>query len=216
MATSQKEKLVELETFLKDHPQIKLATTSSPDYAALRDIFCLDNNEVPFAIVRPQSVNDVSLLVQFAKSKEIKFVVRTGGHSLFGHSQVEDALTIDMRDITYVRVQDGKSSAKVGGGTLQVDLAANLSTEGLATPIGTVSSVGYVGWAAYGGYGPFSAHFGLGVDQILSATVVNWKGEVVEADETLIKGIRGAGGVFGIIVEVTIKVYPLPTVCPSI
>lgn len=64
----------------------------------------------------------------------------------------------------------------------------------------------------YGGYGPFSAHWGLGADQILSATIVDANGEITKADESLLKGIRGAGGAFGIILDVTIKVYPLKSV----
>jgi FAD/FMN-containing dehydrogenase len=77
---------------------------------------------------------------------------------------------------------------------------------------GTVASVGYVGWATLGGYGPFSSSHGLGVDQILSAKLVNAKGELVEASEELLQAIRGAGGSFGVIVELTIKVYPLKEV----
>lgn len=75
-----------------------------------------------------------------------------------------------------------------------------------------MASVGYVGWATLGGYGPFSSSHGLGADQIVGAKVVDAKGELVEADEELLKGIRGGGGIFGIIVELTIKVYPLKEV----
>lgn len=206
--------LASLEDFLTDHPQITLITPASPEYASLRAVFCRDNRDVPLAIVRPQSANDVSLLVKYAAEKGIKFVVRSGGHNLFGKSQVEDALTIDIRDIAHVQVEEGNSSAKVGGGTLQGNLAARLSENGLATAVGSCSDVGYVGWATYGGYGPFSANYGLGVDQILGAKVVDDGGDIVEADEKLLKGIRGAGGVFGIIVEVTIKVYPLKNASP--
>lgn len=68
--------------------------------------------------------------------------------------------------------------------------------------------MGYVGWSTLGGYGPFSACHGLGVDQIIGAKVVNAKGEVVDADDEMLMAIRGAGGTLGIIVELTIKVYP--------
>lgn len=74
---------------------------------------------------------------------------------------------------------------------------------------GSVSSVGYVGWSTKGGYGPFSSLYGLGVDQILGAKLVNYKGDLIEASEELLKKIRGAGHIFGVIVELTIKVFPL-------
>lgn len=209
MANSQ---LASLETFLEKHPHITYATPSSPNYASLRQIFTRDQHATPLAIVRPVSATDVSLLVKFAVSNSIKFTIRTGGHNLSGACFAQDALTIDMRDIAHVEIASDKKTARIGGGILQLDLAIELEKDGLATPTGTIASVGYVGWATYGGYGPFSNQWGLGVDQIVGAKVVNAKGDVVEADERLLKGLRGGGGLFGVIVELTIRVYPLKKV----
>ncbi|CZR53073.1 related to 6-hydroxy-D-nicotine oxidase [Phialocephala subalpina] len=206
MGSVGNQKLSELEAFLKEHPHIPFATPSSPKYAALKEIFILDCKANPLIIVRPQTAADVSLLVKHAKAQGIKFVIRTGGHSLFGASSIDGAMTIDMRDIVYVNVEDGNKTAKVGGGILQGELATKLFEEGLATPIGTIPSVGYVGWAAYGGYGHLSAHFGLGVDQIVGAMIVDPSGNITDADEKLLRGIKGAGGIFGVIVEVTVRV----------
>jgi FAD/FMN-containing dehydrogenase len=50
------------------------------------------------------------------------------------------------------------------------------------------------------------------LDNIIEAKVVNWKGELVNADQRMLKGIRGAGGFVGVIVEVKVKVYPLKKV----
>ena len=72
--------------------------------------------------------------------------------------------------------------------------------------------MGYVGWATLGGYGPFSGMYGLGADQIEGARLVDARGELIDADEELLKGIRGGGGIFGVIVELTVKVYPLKEV----
>lgn len=52
--------------------------------------------------------------------------------------------------------------------------------------------------------------YGLGIDQIVGAQYVNAAGELVEeATEEALVGLRGGGGSFGIITELTIKVYPL-------
>lgn len=50
--------------------------------------------------------------------------------------------------------------------------------------------------------------FGLGVDHLLSAKIVDTNGDIVEADEHVMKAIRGAGGNFGVVVEATIKIHP--------
>jgi FAD/FMN-containing dehydrogenase len=125
---------------------------------------------------------------------------------------VQDALIIDMREIAYVKINESKTEASVGGGIIMGELVDQLNQDGLVTPVGTIPFVGFVGWSTYGGYGPFSAQHGLGCDNVVGAKVVNWKGEVVEADKDMLKGIRGAGGAFGPIVEMTVKVYPLKNV----
>jgi hypothetical protein len=56
---------------------------------------------------------------------------------------------------------------------------------------------------------------GWAVDQITGAKVVNSKGDIVDADQERLKLIRGAGGIGGIIVELTIKVYPKTKVSAS-
>lgn len=59
-----------------------------------------------------------------------------------------------------------------------------------------------------GGYGQMAHKYGLGVDHLLSAKIVDANGDIVEADENVMKGIRGAAGNFGVVIEATIKIYP--------
>lgn len=201
-----------VETLFQQYPKIPHALPHSPDYTALRATFMVDNPAMPIAIARPQNAEDVSVIVLFCVSHSVPFVVRSGGNNLFGKSQVHEALTIDLRDINYCHVDHGQSSARIGGGILAGTLVDALSKAGVMTASGMVHFIGYFGWAAYGGYGPFSGNLGYGFEQILGAKVVNWKGEILDADEELLKGIRGAGGSFGIVVEITIAVRPLTKV----
>ena len=194
MHSSSDPRLAGLETFLQGHLRIQYATPNSPNYSTLRATYTLDNPAVPLAIVRPQNTEDVAAIVKFARANAIKPVVRSGGNSLFGKSMIQDALIIDMRDIAYVNISDSRASASVGGGILLGDLAEHLTKEGLVTAIGTIPFVGFVGWSTYGGYGPFSAQYGLGCDNVIGAKIVNWKGEVVEADKDMLRGIRGEIG----------------------
>ncbi|RHZ54118.1 hypothetical protein CDV55_102666 [Aspergillus turcosus] len=203
--------LTALEAFLHGHPTIKYIPPSSPEYASARKVWNGSRRDNPLAIVQPQAPSDVASLIRFAKSQSLPFTLRSGGHNLEGRSLVDGALLIDLRALNTVTVAPDRKSAVVQGGILLGELANRLWAEGLATPIGATPSVGYVGWATYGGYGTFSSHWGLGADQILGATVVNPDGEIIVADETLLEGIRGAGGLFGVIIDLTIKVYPLTT-----
>ena len=58
---------------------------------------------------------------------------------------VQDALIIDLRDISHVDIENTKASASVGGGILLGDLADRLTDDGLATRPGTIPLVGFVG-----------------------------------------------------------------------
>ncbi|OJJ51659.1 hypothetical protein ASPZODRAFT_127775 [Penicilliopsis zonata CBS 506.65] len=201
--------LAALQAFLHNHPDIKCTTPSAAEYPSISEIWNVGHAGTPLAIVHPQSADDVCRVIRYARTAGLRSTIRTGGHNLVGSTMVEGALVIDLRALAGVAIAADRQSVTIGGGILQGELAKKLWEEGLATPTGTVPSVGYVGWAMYGGYGPFSGNWGLGVDQILHATLVNAEGEIVKADARLLRGIRGAGGMLGVIVDLTVKVYPL-------
>lgn len=204
-----------LKTFLQDHPEINYVPPTSPEFSALKSLYNRSSTSIPLAVVRPQTADNVATLVSYCIGNGIQFTIRTGGNNIYGLSCAQDALMIDMRDIDYISIDETKSSVTVGGGILQAKLATVLAEEGLVTPTGSLGFLGLVGWSTYGGYGPLASKYGLGLDNILAAKVVNAKGEVVAADKELLKGIRGAGGAFGVIVELTVKVYPLERVSVS-
>lgn len=203
-----------LSIFLEKHPSIKHYAPSSPDFDTVSTGYVILPHQPP-SIVRPQSVDDVSALITHCTATSTPFVVTSGLHDIDGRSQIEGALRIDMRDIAHVEVAPDKQTAKVGGGVLSLDLLDALAKEGLMTPTGSCMTVGYAGWMMQGGYSATSPKFGLGIDQLVGARVVNYKGECVEADEDLQEGLRGGGGNFGVVVELTIKVYPREEVFPK-
>ena len=191
---------------------INLIIPSDGDWNSTALCLIINPTNKPLAIVRPKTPDDISATIKFCTSCSVPFVVRNGGHDSAGRSQVNGALTIDLRDMNNVAVAADRKTARVGGGASLGDVADVLAAEALVTPTGANSTVGYVGWATCAGYGLLAKHWGLGVDQILAAKLVNWAGDLIDADDELLKGIRGAGPAFGVIVELTIKVYPLDSV----
>ncbi|KAI1827771.1 FAD-binding domain-containing protein [Xylaria intraflava] len=197
-------------------PALPIITPADSTFEVIRTCFVKRDGNAPAAVARPQNAAHVQALVQYCTKNGVEFVVRSGGHDCNARSQVKGSLSIDMRDIKTIKVSADSKTATVGGGISVRDLAKELDSKGLVTPIGSVASVGYVGWATLGGYGPFTPRYGMGVDQIVGAKVVNAKGELIEAGPDLLQGIRGGGGTFGIIVELTIKVYQLKGLLSSL
>ncbi|KAJ5730837.1 uncharacterized protein N7483_005345 [Penicillium malachiteum] len=201
-----------LRKFLAENSHIQFAASDSPDFADLCSAFIINATKKPSLIVRPRSAEDISGLVSILTTNDIPFTIRGGGHDMFGRSQVDGAVTIDMREICHVHVDSASKTARVGGGIISMNLLKELEKHQMVTPHPVTPSVGYVGWAIHGGYGLLSTKYGLGVDQIVGATVVDANGNILEADERMLTVIRGGGGAVGVIVEVKTKIYPLDQV----
>lgn len=194
------------------YPAIPVFISSSTGYEEKRKIYQLENASIPKAIACPRNAEEVAELVRYARNSNLAVTVRSGGHDPYGRSIAQDALCIDVRAIDFVNIASDKKTASIGGGVFLGPLIDELSKAGLCTVFPGASSIGYVGWATLGGYGAMSTERGLGIDQIVAAEVVDSKGQIVTADEEMLKGIRGGGGNFGVIVSMKIKVYEMGNV----
>lgn len=203
--------LKHLTDFLTTQPSIKVLHRSDPDFFETKRIFIESQNE-PLLVARPQNEGDVAALVVHLASTSTPLAVRVGGHDLSERSIAQDAVQVDLRDITHVRIAEDRATAYIGGGILTQGLLEKLAAEGLMTTVGNAATVGWSAWAMNGGYGIMAGKYGLGCDQIVGARVVLANGTVVQADDRLLRGLRGAGTAFGVVVELQIKVYPLTEV----
>ena len=180
--------LVELKQKL---PNAQIWVPNDDDFEEQTRIYVKQaNNITPLALVRPRSENEVASVVEIAHKASVPLAIRVGGHDLVGRSRPDQALILDLREFKDVEIVDEGQAAIIGGGILAQDLADALAKTGHATTYGNSGTVGFAGWAVHGGYGPFMSAWGLGVDQILAARVVNYRGEIVDADVELLFGLR--------------------------
>ncbi|KAF2219665.1 hypothetical protein BDZ85DRAFT_285083 [Elsinoe ampelina] len=191
-------------------PSIELLLPNSEHFESRRSNYSLNSRVQPAVIAIPKDATEVAALVGFAAQHSVEFTVRAGGHDIFSRQLVEGGLVIDIRELNHVSVEKAAGKAVIGGGILFEKLIEVLDQHGCVTPTGNIETqaVGYTGWATTGGYGQMAAKYGLGMDHLLSAKIVNAAGLIVEADDDTIRDIRGACGNFGVVVEATIKIYP--------
>lgn len=195
-----------------DGPSIRIYGRSDPEFPDLRQVYNGALPQQPVAIARPRTESDVSTIVRFCSKRDIPLTARSGGHDFFGRS-LTDGIVLDMRSMDSVVVSSDGKTARVGGGAIGGDVQEKLDKQSAFTPTGQTKSVGYISWACGGGYGFYAGSYGLGVDQIVNARVVLSNGEVVDADDDpeLLWALRGAGAAtFGVVVELRVKVYPIP------
>jgi hypothetical protein len=201
-----------IESLISNVPGLKIFTRTSPRFEALRAVYNTLITAQPLVVCRPTTIEQVQGIVKTVAGSGTQIAVRCGGHDVWGRGCVADSVTIDMRELDSQVLAEDKASVTVGGGITSDNFVAFLDTHGLCTAQGTAGHVGWTGWAIWGGYGPFNDYVGLGVDNILEAKVVTADGSLVQADEELLWGIRGAGGNLGVIVETKVRVYPMPKI----
>ncbi|HLT17984.1 MAG TPA: FAD-binding oxidoreductase [Thermomicrobiales bacterium] len=191
----------------------ELITPDSPAFDDARQLQDFTVDKRPLAIVRAADTLDVAAAVDFAREYAHPLAVRSGGHSLAGHSMADDALVIDLSTMKGIDIDPATRTARVQAGATSGDLAELASEHGLALSTGDTSSVGFGGLTTGGGIGFMVRKHGLTIDNLLSATVVTAAGKIVTASEEelpeLFWAIRGGGGNFGIVTEFTFRLAPV-------
>ncbi|KAL4936883.1 hypothetical protein BDV06DRAFT_204038 [Aspergillus oleicola] len=168
-------------------------------------------------VVQPTDVEDVVTALVWAQSSHrnvIDVAVKGGGHSVSGTSSSDGGLVIDLSRMNSVSVDTAKKTVTVGGGAIWKDVDEAAGAHGLSAVGGTVNHTGVGGLTLGGGYGWLSGQYGLTIDNLLSATVVTGKGEVVTAsateNEDLFWALRGAGYNFGIVTSFEFQAHEQP------
>ncbi len=187
--------------------------SSDARYGAARALWNAIVDRRPALIARPRTSADVAMAILSARDAELEIAVRSGGHSLPGHSMSEGGITIDLSAMNAVEVDPGAAIARVGGGALLNDVGEALAPHALTMPFGHVSHTGVGGLTLGGGIGWVMRRYGLAVDSLRSAEVVTAEGEVVRASEEenpdLFWALRGGGGNFGVVTEFELALHPV-------
>jgi FAD/FMN-containing dehydrogenase len=183
------------------------------EYADTTTLFNAMIERRPALVARCASPADVAEAIALARERRLPLAVRAGGHSVAGHSLIDDGLVIDVRDLCDVDVDPGRRIARVGAGATwsQVDRATQ--PHGLATTGGRVSSTGVAGLTLGGGSGWLERKHGLACDNLLAVELVTANGEHVRASAAqhpeLFWALRGGGGNFGVVTAFEFALHPL-------
>ena len=185
-------------------------------YDQARVVFYGGLDPHPPVIVQVADAADVARVVTFARENGIEFAVRSGGHSVAGHSTTDRGIVLDLRKMNHLEIDVEARTAWAETGLTAVEYTRATAEHGLVTGFGDTGSVGIGGITLGGGVGYLVRKYGLTIDSLLAAEIVTADGEVVMADaETnpdLFWAIRGGGGNFGVATRFQYRLQPIDTI----
>ncbi len=169
----------------------------------------------PDFVVQPKTAEEIKTVLAFANDKKIPVIPRGAASWGFGGVIPTNAgIVIDLSPFRRILdINKPKKTVIVEAGTRWSDIDIIAKKEGLCLmtyPSSKFSTV--AGWIATGGYGINSFRYGHLSNQVVSMTVITPSGEskkITPADPDFAYFVS-TEGVFGIIVEVNLKLRDVP------
>ncbi len=189
-------------------------------YDEARTLFYGGMDRRPAAIARAADATDVAHVISLARESGVELAVRSGGHSIAGHSESDGGITLDLSEMRMLDIDVEGRTAWAEAGVPAGEYTTAAGAHGLATGFGDAGSVSVAGITLGGGVGFLARKHGLTIDDLLAADVVTADGELVHADAEshpdLFWAIRGGGGNFGVATRLRFRLHEVGTILGGI
>src|SRR6266511_4694893 len=183
------------------------------EYDKARTLFYGGMDRRPAAIIRVKDTDEVARVLKLARETGLPLAVRSGGHSVAGHSVADGGIVLDLSTMRDLQIDVEGQTAWAEAGLTAGEYTTAAAAHGLATGFGDTGSVGIGGLTLGGGVGYLVRKYGLTIDNLLAAEIVTADGQVrrVDADTNadLFWAIRGGGGNFGVVTRFQFRLHPV-------
>lgn len=208
--TPEKEAVLTMPELLPEN--IQLFQKADAEYQNLNIRFNKRIQQAPTYIAQCFNTEGVVSAMQFANFKDVKVVVKSGGHSFEGFSSTNNGLVIDVSSMKKME-WNPDHSLTVETGCILKELYNEMLPKQRILPSGSCATVGIAGLTLGGGYGFFSRKYGLTCDSLEEITLVDGKGNVHHESGTsaILKACKGGGnGNFGVVTKMKFRTYQAP------
>ena len=192
----------------------RVLTPEDPAYDAARAVYYGGIDKRPATIVQVANVGDVQRVISIARDEGLELAIRSGGHSVAGHSTTNGGIVLDLRAMSRIEVDPNERTAWAETGATALQLTEAAGKHGLVVGFGDSGSVGIGGITLGGGIGFLVRKYGLTIDSLLAAELVTADGRHLYVDANhhpdLFWAIRGGGGNFGVVTRLKFRLHELP------
>ncbi|TWU71201.1 hypothetical protein ED733_002436 [Metarhizium rileyi] len=181
---------------------------------------CQLGNYVSYSIA-VTGADDVVAGIRFAKTKNVRLVIKNTGHDLLGKSTARGGLGLWMHNLKTSKLMlDYKSShymgpaIKLGAGIRAYEAYETVHAAGYSVVGGDCPTIGITGgYTQGGGHSPLNGAYGMAADQVLEWELVTADGSHLTATPTshndLYWALSGGGpGTFAVVLSMTVKIHP--------
>ncbi|XP_059439152.1 berberine bridge enzyme-like 8 [Corylus avellana] len=192
---------------------------SSVLQAYIRNLrFNTSTTNKPFLILTALHESHIQAAVLCAQKHNMQMKIRSGGHDYEGVSYVSQVVffILDMFNLRSIHIDVGRETAWVQAGATLGEVYYRIAEKSKkhGFPAGVCPTVGVGGHFSGGGYGNMMRKYGLSVDNIVDAQLVDVNGRLLDRKsmgEDLFWAIRGGGGAsFGVVISYKIKLVRVP------
>jgi FAD/FMN-containing dehydrogenase len=170
----------------------------------------------PAAVIKVKNAAEVAQVISLAHEHGLELAVRSGGHSIPGHSVTEGGIVLDISNMKDVQIDLESKTAWAESGLTASEFTTATAAHGLAVGFGDAGTVGLGGITLGGGVGYLVRKHGLTIDSLLAAELVTADGKILIVDSTnypdLFWAIRGGGGNFGVVTRFRYQLHEVDKV----
>ncbi|KAL7812780.1 hypothetical protein V8C26DRAFT_436775 [Trichoderma gracile] len=187
---------------------------NSPAFEASTERWTIADPPTYIAAIRPGTEEDISKVINLARSRRIPFLTRGAGHGYSASlGKFQHGLSLDLSQWKSLKIDNKAQTLTVGPGVTFADIFDPLFNAGFYIQTGSCSCPSMIGVTIGGGIGRLMGKYGLLMDALQSVRMVGADGKVRIVSATshpdLWWGVLGAGANFGVVTSATYKVHPL-------
>ncbi|MEQ7127962.1 FAD-binding oxidoreductase [Actinopolymorpha sp. B11F2] len=183
-----------------------------PDWDDARAAWNLTVSQQPAAIAYPATPGDVMVAVHAARTARWRVATQSTGHAAGAYDSLEGCVLLKTSRMNAVELDAATHSARVGGGTVWLDVTRPASRLGLAPLAGSSPDVGVAGYTLGGGLSWLARKYGLAANSATAIEIVTADGRLRRVDHAqdpdLFWALRGGGGNFGVVTALEFRLYP--------